>query len=266
MSEGMAAHPSVPAPGGEPRSRNAVHHAGGQDQRLNTHARAAARLEQMGGSWGRTRNNRHRGIEGGAAGEQGSIHRAHQAYDCISWTSSSAATCQASMWQSCVMEAGADACAAGGPCKHAREVLDWTEDLQCVDPNRVGPGMPWARRFFQWLIEMGKVEVMPASLRGKQRWGMCMHASVMRHCSSSPILLQMVTLCFFACSKPKPAPRQQVRGRAPAVAPGQGGAAGACGGARLGVGEVSSRYVLAHELSDARPLPSCTDVCTPSWL
>ena len=30
-----------------------------------------------------------------------------------------------------------------------------------------------------------------------------------------------MTLCFFACSKPKPALRQQVRGRAPAVAPGR---------------------------------------------
>ena len=85
-------------------------------------------------------------------------------------------------WQSFVMETGADACAAVGLCKHAREVLDWPEDLQCVDPNRVGPGMPWSRRFFQWLIEMGKVEGMPASLRGKQR---CVRASTVlrvQHC------------------------------------------------------------------------------------
>ena len=194
MSEGMAAHPVCLR---QVENLEAAMHCIMLEDRIkvNTHARAAARLEQMGGS-GAERETIGIAASKVALRESRAAFTEHIRPMMHELDLELCSDVPGSMWQSCVMEAGADACAAGGPCKHAREVLDWPEDLACVDPNRVGPGMPWARRFFQWLIEMGKVEVMPASLRGKQRWGMCMRASVIRHCSSSPILLQMVTLCF----------------------------------------------------------------------
>ena len=78
-------------------------------------------------------------------------------------------------WQSCIMEPGADACAAGGPCRQARDVLEWPANLWCVDPARVWPGMDWCRGFFEWLIELGMIEEMPAHLQ-QRRWAACMHA------------------------------------------------------------------------------------------
>ena len=103
-------------------------------------------------------------------------------------------------WQSCVMRAGADACDAGGPCKRAREVLGWPEDLLCVDPSLVWPGKPWARRFFAWLVALGKVEAVPGSLLEQQRWALCMRACVphMPPClwyNNGTTLLHSVTRC-----------------------------------------------------------------------
>ena len=145
----------------------------------SNHARAIAKLEQMGGSGAARETMARQDAPSKVAQRECRIaFTQHIRPMMVGLDLTLCCDLPGLGWQSCVMQAGAAACAAKGPCKHAREVLGWPEDLLCVDPSRVWPGKAWARRFFEWLVELGKVETLPASLLEAQRWGMCMRACV----------------------------------------------------------------------------------------